>query len=331
MEPPDRKPEPDLTEALRRWGPSAEFFSLVRALRGDRPALSHHPRDESVRFRADPSLARPSGDISAVRAEAGRFEITQTFLGLAGTVSRLPGFMLEEVLHEDPESGPRRALLDVFHHRAVSLLVAGVDAASPANTIQPQADDEWSERLLALAGAPDTRLSRPELMCILPLVATSRRSASGCIAALRCLLRRRFAIRAEAIQLHELAGRAVPVATSARLALGRRGHALGHDSVVGGHIQDRAARCVLAIGGLDPALRGAFEPDGDGHRIAHETFKLFDTGSTELELELEFVEHGPSFALGHARLGSGSWLGTRRAPRRAKIRDERATAGANAR
>jgi type VI secretion system protein ImpH len=103
--------------------------------------------EESIRFRHDPSLTFATSDVSSIKARPRRagetgdgpdepvYEITTTFLGLTGTVSPLPTYMAEEVLHEDHDRPAQREFLDVFHHRIISLFYrAHARTPSPPTT-----------------------------------------------------------------------------------------------------------------------------------------------------------------------------------------------------
>ena len=156
MDAPHRNPRAALTAAgeldrveLEDRAPGASFFALVahleRALGGARLGGDGRAEDERLRLRHDPSLAFQAGEVASVGVDAhGRTTIETTFLGLSGAVGPLPVFLREEVACEDPDRGVRRDLLDVFHHRALSLLYRGVQSRRPLATMAPDHGDACS-------------------------------------------------------------------------------------------------------------------------------------------------------------------------------------------
>lgn len=317
--------DPLIEDALRSAGRRASFFALVEALErrlGGAPlGTDARPADERIRFGHSPALAFAASDVTRVElAPEGVARVETTFLGTTGTVGPLPLFMLEEVASEDPDRAVRRDLLDVFHHRALSLLHRSVQRLRPSAVLRADGSDFWSQRLVAAAGADASELAMPDRLAILPLLATSRRSALGFERALRILVRRRLPGAAITIELCELSGAHVPIADRSRTRLGRSAHALGRETVLGGRAADPSGRCRLIVRGLDERTHPRFLPDGDLHALARETFRLFDPAGIELELELHVDAKGDGFALGRReRLGRGTWLASARRERSVRV------------
>lgn len=236
----------DLARSVGEWGTRGSFFALVAALErglgGGALGTEARPADERIRFRHSPSLAFAAGDVAkvAIDVEAGTAEVETTFLGTSGPVSALPVFMLEEIAQEDPDRPLRRELLDLFHHRALSLFFRSVQRLRPASVMKADGSDFWSQRLVAAAGAESSGLSMADRLRILPLLATSRRSALGLREALRVLVRRHLQNDAIEIELRELEGDRVPFAEACRTRLGRSSHTLGRETVLGGRAADPA-------------------------------------------------------------------------------------------
>lgn len=316
----------ELARSVGEWGTRGSFFALVEALErrlgGGALGTEARPADERIRFRHSPALAFAAGDVARahVDAEAGVAEIETTFLGTSGAVSVLPIFMLEEIAQEDPDRPLRRELVDLFHHRALSLLFRSVQRLRPAAVMRADGSDFWSQRLVAAAGAESSELSMPERLRILPLLATSRRSALGLQEALRILVRRRLESDAIHIEIRELAGDAVPIAETCRTKLGRAAHALGRETVLGGRAPDPTGRCVVVVLGIDAQTHPRFLPGGDVHSLVREVFRLFDPAAIELQLELHVEARGTGFALGRGdALGRRTWLASPRPSRTVRV------------
>lgn len=319
-------PSAELAGAIATHGGGASFFALVaaleRALGGGAIGTEARPEAERIRFRHSSALAFAAGDVARadVDPERARAEIETTFLGTSGAVGAIPIFMREEIAQEDPDAPLRRDLLDVFHHRAVSLLYRSVQRLRPAAVMHADGGDFWSRRLVAAAGAEASALSMPERLSILPLLATSRRSALGLQQALRILVRRRLGERAPELELRELAGTRVPVAEPCRTRLGRSAHALGSETVLGRRASDPGGRCVLVVRDLGESEHPRFLPGGDLHALVHEAFRLFDPAAIELDLELHVRAGGAGFVLdSRAPLGRRTWLASPRPSRTVRV------------
>jgi type VI secretion system protein ImpH len=131
-----------LAENLLRESHRFEFFQAVRVLErmaadenapdGQRQPVGedHAPRQEAVRFRVIPAQSFPAGEIVEIRSEASKEssskssppEMTVAFLGLTGPNGVLPrhytSLLIERVRAKDYAL---RDLLDLFHHRILSL------------------------------------------------------------------------------------------------------------------------------------------------------------------------------------------------------------------
>ncbi|AKF08813.1 type VI secretion system baseplate subunit TssG [Sandaracinus amylolyticus] len=310
--------------ALATSGRRASFFALVAALerRLGSAALGTEarPADERVRLGHSPALTFAASDVSNVALDGDRARVESTFLGTAGTIGPLPLFMLEEIAAEDPDRAVRRDLLDVFHHRALSLLYRSVQRLRPSAVLRDDGSDFWSRRLVAAAGADASALTMPERIAILPLLATSRRSALGFQRALQILVRRRVPAARLVIEIRELAGDRVPIAERSRMRLGRSSHALGRETVLGANAADPGGRCVVVIRGLDATTHPRCLPGGDLHALARETFRLFDPAGIELELELHVDAQRSGFPLSHTTgLGHRTWLASARTSRTVRV------------
>ena len=113
--------------------------------------------DEPLRFRPDLSLAHPSSDVSSVERITGpdgedRLLVETTFLGLYGTMSPLPSSYAEDVLHDHSEESLVRGFLDIFHHRLIALFYRCWKKYRHHVQYRKGAQDEFSRRLLSLAG-----------------------------------------------------------------------------------------------------------------------------------------------------------------------------------
>lgn len=313
------------TDLVSAGGTRGSFFAVVaafeRILGGSPIGTESRPSEERIRFRHCPTLAFAAGDVVRLELDEAKrtVEIETTFLGASGPVSALPAFMLDELAQEDSEQAPRRELLDVFHHRALSLLYRSVQRLRPASIMRREGDDFWSQRLVAAAGADTSRLDMDERLRVLPLLMTSRRSALGLERTVRILVARRLRREID-LELRELRGERVAMADACRMRLGQSAHALGRDTVLGARAADASSQVELIFFDIDGVSYPRFLEGGDIHHAISEIFRLFDSSGVELRLELHVRAETSGFALaGKAALGRGTWLSSKGASRTVRI------------
>jgi type VI secretion system protein ImpH len=328
-----------LDAALNFVAGDVRFVSLVALLErltssavrvgGDGP-----PEEEAIRFRHDPSLVFSAGDVSQVRlvprtSEWGEekagpkhtFEVVTTFLGLTGSSSPLPGYMVEEIAQEDPDRPLRRQFLDLFHHRLLSLLYRALSRYAPEAETTRAGDDVWSRRVLALSGldtyerGPSVGLSVAQLMRLAPLLSTRARTSRTLELALTDVLRE---VLGEArVTVRQFAGSWVDVEPEQRMMLGRLNSHLGRTSMLGGRLFDRAGKFIIGISPLDGATYHRLLPEGDLSPLVREVVTLVVRDPLECALELGVREDVlGAFQLkmeAPARLGRNTYLGGRHA------------------
>jgi type VI secretion system protein ImpH len=334
MAPEERLPEA-LVEAARHLSeaaPRLSFFQLVayleRLTAGAVRVGSVGPvNEELIRFRHDPSLAFSSGDVSEVtlrrvpvRAEEPHarrplFEVVTQFLGLTGSVSPMPLYIAEEVAQEDPDHATRREFLDLFHHRLLSLLYRIESKYRVTSEANANHTDQWSRRLLALAGFDTYESSEPgrlptwRLLRIVPLLASSARTAEKLEASLEDVLGGEM--EGARVRVEQFVGRWVDI--DARLQLGRGNNLLGKTTVLGGKYFDRMGKVKIHIGPLPSSVYRRMLPGGDLLVQAREVVRLFLKDPLDFEFELGLTEGvTQTFNLSSqqpAQLGRDTWLG----------------------
>jgi type VI secretion system protein ImpH len=322
-----------LLEAARRRGFRALMLTLDRLRPGSATALggAATPHEESIRFRHDPSLAFSTADVVSVRevelpADAAgvsrrAVEVTTSFLGLTGEVSPLPPYMAEEIAQEvaQEERPPRqRDFLDLFHHRAISLLHRGLAKHDVPGSARSDQDDDWSRRILALLGRdvasgvplPADTPPRWALLRLAPLLAERALSAAALEACLADLLAGE--LRGAAVAVEQFVGAWVTLAADERTRLGTAASALGRSLVLGERIYDRTGRFRVVIGPLDAEGYDRFSSPDLARRVLAVAGALAG-GDLDVELVLRLAPHAaPGFALssdGRYRLGRNTWLG----------------------
>ncbi|HEX5750988.1 MAG TPA: type VI secretion system baseplate subunit TssG [Archangium sp.] len=335
MAAPERNPDDfvEADDALRPLANRLGFFPLVAYLE----RLTHGAArvgelgpvsQERIRFRHDPALGFSSGDVSDValrqvpaqedepKARRPLFEVVTTFLGLTGSVSPLPMYVSEAVAQEDPDRPVRREMLDLFHHRLLSLLYRLESRYRVTSELTSTCDDDWSRRLLTLAGF-DTfekpwsgKLPVWRLMRLVPILASHIRTAEKLQLALQDVLEGE--LEGARITVHQFQGRWVDI--DARLQLGEAYHQLGRNTLLGGQAYDRMGRFRIEIGPLPPDVWRRLLQEGDLYPLAREVVALCVRDPIEYDFELflsESINHTYNLSYTEpSRLGRDTWLGT---------------------
>lgn len=330
--------ESDPVEALRkranpvlRAAPHSTFFHIVALLErltkenkrvgGDGPAS-----EEGIRFRHDYDLGFSAGDIARVevkalprRAERGLeapkpvFEVTTTFLGLTGTISPLPLYIAEEVLHEDDQHPVRRDFLDIFHHRLISLFYRSVSKYAPAREHLSHRSDAWMKRALFLTGLDpdiqtrDMRVHPSVLVRLAPLLAGRGRGPRVLALALREALGEALAPDGK-VNIKQFAGGWIEVDQEQRMALGESNNVLGVEAILGKRAYDQSGRFSVQIGPLHRHNFRRFLRDGDLLPVVKDMVELCVREPLDFDVELLLASDAvPSFTLSAA--GGASQLG----------------------
>jgi type VI secretion system protein ImpH len=334
---PDEEPpeDADPVEALRRRAevmlkaaPFSTFFHVVAMLErlttgavrvgGDGP-----PGQEGIRFRHDYDLGFSAGDIARVEVkslpqspERGLeepkpvFEVTTTFLGLTGTISPLPLYIAEEVLHEDEQNPVRRDFLDIFHHRLISLFYRCVSRYAPAREHLTHRTDSWMKRALFLTGLdPDIQAHGAQvhpsvLVRLAPLLAVRRRGPRVVALAIREALGEALLPDGK-VHIRELAGGWIEVDEAQRMSLGTDNCELGVEAILGSRAYDQSGRFCVQIGPLHRHNYRRFLRDGDLLPVVRDMVELCAREPLDFDVELLLAADAvPSFVLSAAEGGS---------------------------
>lgn len=318
------------TEALARVVAQARripFVALVhlieRLLPNSVPVGTTGPVSrEAVRLRHDPSLGFQPSDIAQARVvrhgSAPHVEITATFLGLTGASSPLPLFFAEEFAHTG-DDGIQRELLDVFHHRLLSLLVRGVLKFDYPRTFKPDGTDALSRRVLALAGLSSehaervTRLPRALLLKLAPLLAMYPPNVERLRLALVAALGDN--LKGAVVRIESFTGGHVAVTEAARPRLGQT-YRLGKTASLGGRVKSPASKICIAIAPLGADALERFSPGGEAFVLLCAVADLLLPSTVGYDVELTPGE-SVGWQLGtttKSRLGRSAWLGAAKRP-----------------
>lgn len=260
----DRK----LEETIIAQAPSFSFFQALRLLRQIASRRGVDPQ-RAVRVRPGLNMNRPSSSVVRVTRLSGEdtehdqktanepgtrgndsaplYEIETGFLGLYGASSPLPNFYTEDlILAEQEDHGGARDFLDVFHQRLYDLYLKAQEKHRPLYGLTETADSHLLEVLWSLIGlrAPALRHQLPDstlFLRYLPLLAASRRSASGLQAMLEDFT-------GYNVSVEQCVERRFRIPARHRLCLGQSAHCLGEGSVLGSLATEFSGRIEIVVG-----------------------------------------------------------------------------------
>lgn len=138
---------------LFREGHQFDFFQAARLL--ELTFTSSGSVEETLRFRPHSDLVFPATDVHSVErlsSGAAQARLTATFMGLYGIDSPLPVYFYQEIARESEHSAALRDFLDLFNNRLYALFYRSWKKYRPALHFVPGGGDDYSQRLLCLAG-----------------------------------------------------------------------------------------------------------------------------------------------------------------------------------
>lgn len=150
-----------LLEALKGQVAEANlyrFCQLLEQASPDHPPLGStaHPADDAVRFRPDPGMGFPAGELKAIETDERHPERPATvrtrLLGLYGVDSPMPTAFLDDIAQRREGHEALEAFLDIFNHRIFTQFYRIWRKYSYPATFEAGATDATSQCLLGLIG-----------------------------------------------------------------------------------------------------------------------------------------------------------------------------------
>ncbi|WP_437774615.1 type VI secretion system baseplate subunit TssG [Sorangium sp. So ce1097] len=338
----ERQPDPDLKAAAPRGAASADPAALetLRRFEATAPRFSYYRlvyllerlfpaappvgqlgpvQDERIRLRGDPSLIFASSDVSELAVVKSpdavqRARVSTTFLALYGSVSPLPAYFIEQIALADYQGGPQpvRELLDVFHHRLLSLLYRAWTKYRLPVTYRKRGADPFSRRMLCAVGLDgfrdyETPLDRFFFLRYAPILASKSRSARNLETVLSEMLGNID------VRIEQFVGHWTKIEKPFRNKLGVMNHQLGESLTLGRYVFDGSGRYKVVLGpvGYDEYI--SFLPGGSRQELVRGVIETFTPGIHDVMLEIHVdTEEAPRFQLGSPRastLKRTAWIG----------------------
>ncbi len=336
MEAPERDEAAALAMLERLAGPQrcrAGFFPAVRLLErlvvgavrigGEGPYSR-----EVIRFTHEQSLMSQPNEVSSIRplpryrrgtplpATSWAYEVMTCVLGLTGTDSPLPLYLVSEFVQDDDVAALQREFLDVFHNRITALFYRGVGQYDFPAELLSDATDPMALRALCFAGfdvaaRPDSGANNLQLLHVAGLFAGGPTTLRSLRNGLRSLLRRD--LQDADLNIREFSGGWVPLDGEQTNAIGRKNHEAGLSFVIGTRVRHPAHEARIVIGPLMPSQAQSFSP---GNPVFARVASLVDglcPAPVVLKLELHIRTRAfPPFVLGKRRIARDACITARR-------------------
>ena len=323
MGPEERTATAGLIELLRDDTRGFSFFQIVQlaeAMGAGEIGRGESAAAEQLRFRPALTMAHPASEVASAELmtdEDGRqrLMVETTFLGLYGTMSPLPSYFTEDLLHEQGEESLVRGFLDIFHHRLISMFYRCWKKYRHHVQFRSGARDEFSGRLLSLTGlevtGADKQLAVPPVQLLRYAGILSQRPCSA--ASLRCILTDYF--REIPCEVIERVPRWVVIPDESRCRLGRSASTLGVDTQLGERVFDASGKYKVGLGPMGYPTFERFLPGGDNMPVLRQLLRIAtaDLLAYDVELELRSADRPTvQLELGSpgSCLGQTSWLGS---------------------
>ena len=306
-----------LLEVLRGSVAEANLYRfcqlLEQALPGHPPlGRTAHPGDDAVRFRPDPGMGFPGGELRAIETAAERPATVRTrMLGLYGVDSPLPGTYLDDIAQRREGHEALEAFLDIFNHRIFTQFYRIWRKYSYPATFEPGGVDATSQCLLGLIGLGipgtteqiGTPLSR--FLALLSVMRLPTRNAEG-IGALVKLLAPNTRVQVTAHWPQDIV-----LARPASLCP-RRPVRLTQQAPLGRVARDANSQLRLELYSKDPQEARDWLPAGPLHKDLLVLLRVYLGWRCTAKLQLTVpLRSLPKAVLGHApmRLGMTAVLG----------------------
>jgi type VI secretion system protein ImpH len=323
-----------MTRAMADSPTAFGFYQAVRLLSRMYPDKARvgrwsEPSQEVARFHASTSLGFPASEIQELTVPAGYgagsapAQMTVNFFGLVGPQGVLPHVYTE---HASARARARdtafRDFLDIFNHRAISLLFRAWEKHQSTVAHESGGEDRFFDHLLDLAGMGTAGLRgrlpiRDEVVAYFAgLLSTRARPADG----LARLIGDYFDVPAS---VEQFVGEWRQLDAGGQCTLGAESEAgqLGF-GVIGDAVWDPQARVRVRLGPLTRAQFDAFVPGGSAHEALRALARLYADEIVGVDAQLVLTRHEvtpcvldiPDAARGAGRgpgLGRGTWLASR--------------------
>ncbi len=294
-----------------------QLVELLQKLQQFNPESEEWERQCQLVFSANPSLGFSPSDVNSLHERADeRLVMLTNFFGLSGAQSPLPGFIIEQLVNEEP-GGFKQPFLDFFNNRLINLVYRIWRKYRYYVRFQPDAKDAFSAQLFALVGLGDTDLrgETPINWCKMLAYAGTLAGRSRSPQVVAGIIAHCFDL--QDVQIRQWVRRKVHIDKSQQLSLGQQNAQLGVDSMVGESVMDCNGKFVICIGKLSRERFTDFLPSGKEHQPLCKLVEFILREQMAYDVELTMDEdEAPKLSLaadsGVALDGLRFWVTTRK-------------------
>lgn len=147
---------------------SFAFAQAVDIIRRYLRSLGVEEPDKALRFRVNPNLSFPPGDMESLtfsgRDKLTRAELTLNLMGLHGAGSPLPTYFTEHVAQHQDDPDALRDFFDIFNHELIAVLYGAWRKYRYYIRYEDGATDDLSRRFFGFIGMGYSRLRETEAL-----------------------------------------------------------------------------------------------------------------------------------------------------------------------
>lgn len=278
------------------------FFSCIQEL------LKHYKR-ERIFLRTHSSIGFPNREIEKVVKKEDWCEVFVNFMGLQGSSSDLPSYILDLLVKNDDGSYGWSLYFDFFNNHILWLLYDVVAQKNYAKSIKKDFEDRISKILFSLLGfRGESELARTYLR-FTPLIINNVRSKKY----IESILQEAFGLQ-ERLRIIENIPHKTPISPNQQNKLGKVNARLGVNFILGKTSLTYQTKIAILIEDLQYQEALEFFPIGRNYKILKETIEFLTKNEFAIDLYLKIkFSHQMLFRLGGgAKLGWGSTLGEKK-------------------
>ena len=283
------------------------FYKTVKNL------LKKYQRDE-ILFRTNSSLGHPNREIENItiigkkqeETEKLALEVMINFLGIQGSSSQLPSYILEKLALNDDGGDGWSLLFDFFNNYITWIFYDVVSMGSYAKSFNYNLDDNISNILLSFLGIKNKDIAKTYLP-FAPLIVNLSRPKKQ----IERILQTTFNLK-DRLTIIENLPHQIPIITSQQNYLGIKNCQLGKNFITGKCVCSYQTKIGILIDNLeyDEALN--FFPTGSKFKMLKSSIAFLTNNEFAIDLYLK-IKYKPKMALklgkNGVRLGWGSTLG----------------------
>lgn len=278
------------------------FYSCIQEL------LKRYKR-EKIFLRTNSSIGFPNREIEKVVESENWCEVFVNFLGLQGSSSDLPSYILDLLVKHDDGGEGWSLYFDFFNNHILWLLYDVMAQKNYAKAIREDFEDRISKILFSLLGFRGGNEMARTYLRFAPLIVNSVRSKKY----IESILQEAFGLQ-ERLRIIENIPHKTPISIRQRNQLGKFNSQLGVNFMLGKTSLTYQTKIGILIEDLQYQEALEFFPIGRNYKILKEIIEFLTKNEFAIDLYLKIkFTHQMVFRLGGGvKLGWGSTLGEKK-------------------